>query len=166
MSERLTIASGAAMQALGAALATALAPGDVVLLHGDLGAGKTTLAQGLTAALGSERPAQSPTFTFATTHTLPAAVRGIARVHHLDLYRLTDPAELEGIGWDAYLADPGAVTIVEWPERAGPWLPDEAWVVEIAYAGPDRREVALGARPPGARGAAVAAIAAAVAEPS
>lgn len=158
MSQMIAIDSGAAMQALGAALAGVVRAGDVLLLHGDLGAGKTTFTQGFAAALGVREAVQSPTFTFVATHAAGAAGRGIERLHHLDLYRLEDPGELEGIGWEAYLADPAAVIVVEWPERAADALPDAAWVVEIAYAGPDRRVVQLAAWPTGARDAELAAI--------
>ena len=159
MSRQVTIDGPEAMRRLGAALAAAVAPGDVVLLHGDLGAGKTTLAQGFATALGITAAVNSPTFTFAGTYTAPGAPRGIARMHHLDLYRLEDAGELEGIGFDAYVTDPAAVTLVEWPERAGADLPAGAWTVEIDYAGPDRRTVRIGALSPADRGAAIAGIA-------
>jgi tRNA threonylcarbamoyl adenosine modification protein YjeE len=86
-----TIRGAAAMRALGREIGRALAPGDVVLLHGDLGAGKTTLAQGIAAALGVTGVTQSPTFTLVSEH--PATLAGGENVtlYHLDIYRLDDP---------------------------------------------------------------------------
>lgn len=132
-----------AMQALGAELAARLAVGDVLLLHGDLGAGKTTLTQGIARALGVRGPVTSPTFTLVSEHRLPTPVRGIDRLYHLDLYRLNDPDELESIGYEDYLAPDDGVSIIEWPERAGGWLPDRALIIEILPAGEDRRLVRL-----------------------
>ena len=160
MSRSIAIDSGAAMQALGAELAAVVRAGDVVLLHGDLGAGKTTLAQGFAASLGVRGTVQSPTFTFVATHAATTSDgRGIERVHHIDLYRLEDASELAGIGWESYLEDSAAVTVVEWPERAGDAVPGEAWVVEIGYAGPDRRIARLESWPPGAHDREIASIA-------
>jgi tRNA threonylcarbamoyladenosine biosynthesis protein TsaE len=131
------------MRAFGAELAASLTVGDVVLLHGDLGAGKTTLTQGIARALGIRGPVTSPTFTLVSEHRLPKPVRGIERLYHLDLYRLNDPDELESIGYEDYLAPEDGVSIIEWPERAGNWLPDRALIVEILPAGEDRRLVQL-----------------------
>jgi tRNA threonylcarbamoyladenosine biosynthesis protein TsaE len=137
------VAGPEAMRAFGADLAASLTVGDVLLLHGDLGAGKTTLTQGIARALGIRGPVTSPTFTLVSEHRLPKPVRGIERLYHLDLYRLNDPDELESIGYEDYLAPEDGVSIIEWPERAGDWLPDRALIVEILPAGEDRRLVRL-----------------------
>ncbi len=131
------------MQALGAELASQLHAGDVLLLNGDLGAGKTTLVQGIAAALGISEAVTSPTFTLVAEHPLPDPLRGIEQIYHLDLYRLTDPSELESVGFDYYLAPDRAITLIEWPERAGDWLPDRALLVEISYLGEQRRSVEI-----------------------
>jgi tRNA threonylcarbamoyl adenosine modification protein YjeE len=115
-----------ATEALGREIAATLRPGDLVLLEGALGAGKTTLVRGLVAALGGE-PAEvcSPTFVLLETY----AVRGeaIARLHHADLYRLRGVAgaPLDEVGLGEALADEGAVTAIEWPESWS-WLGDLA----------------------------------------
>ncbi|UVI39125.1 tRNA (adenosine(37)-N6)-threonylcarbamoyltransferase complex ATPase subunit type 1 TsaE [Qipengyuania spongiae] len=101
-----------AMNSLGRRIAQVLAPGDVVALTGDLGAGKTTLARGIIAALGHGGEVPSPTFTIIETYDSldpPLA--------HADFYRLDDPAEVAEIGLEDYRAD--AALIAEWPERAG-----------------------------------------------
>ena len=124
------------MHDYGQRFAGELRAGDVVLLHGDLGAGKTTLTQGIAAGLGVPEAVQSPTFTLVGEH------RGVAlTLHHLDLYRLDDPSELESFGYETYLAPEDGVSVIEWPERAGDWLPDAFWLVQIAHLGGDRRLV-------------------------
>lgn len=110
--------SEAETQSLGARLAAELAPDGVLLLSGDLGAGKTVLAQGLGAALGIDpREIQSPTFTLIRQHE---GAGGGALVH-VDLYRL-EPADVESLGLDELLAGPG-VKVVEWAERLPFQLP-------------------------------------------
>jgi tRNA threonylcarbamoyladenosine biosynthesis protein TsaE len=99
-------------EALGARLAGALQPGDVVALYGDLGTGKTTLARGILRGLGFEGDVASPTFPIVLPYEelkLP--------VWHVDLYRIENPAELEELALDDALTD-GAL-LVEWPERLG-----------------------------------------------
>ena len=110
--------------ALGAAIAAGLQVGDLVALAGDLGAGKTTLARGILTALGLTGPMPSPTFTLVQTYEAPRLI-----VHHYDLYRLEDPREIAELGLDEALED-GAV-LVEWPERAGGLLPDDALSVSL-----------------------------------
>nr|WP_286166000.1 tRNA (adenosine(37)-N6)-threonylcarbamoyltransferase complex ATPase subunit type 1 TsaE [Porphyrobacter sp. SLTP] len=104
----------ASMAAYGAAIAGRLRAGDVVALTGGLGAGKTTLARAILAALGHEGEVPSPTFTIIETYDAPPL--RLAAVH-ADFYRLDDPAELAEIGLDDYRE--GAVLLAEWPDHAG-----------------------------------------------
>lgn len=131
------------MRALGRELGRELRVGDVVLLHGDLGAGKTTLTQGIAAALGVSGVTQSPTFTLVTEHPATLAGGDQVTLYHLDLYRLDDPDALGDIGWDEMIAPIDGVTVVEWPERAGDWLPERYTLVSIAYVDPDTRDVSI-----------------------
>jgi tRNA threonylcarbamoyladenosine biosynthesis protein TsaE len=131
------------MKQFGAELAGTLSAGDVVLLNGDLGAGKTTLVQGIAVALGIIEAVTSPTFTLVAEHPLPEPVRGVERVYHLDLYRLSDSHELESFGYDDYLAPDRAISLIEWPERAADWLPDRATLIEISHLGENRRAVTV-----------------------
>jgi len=124
----------AATLAAGATLAPLLQPGDVVALYGDLGAGKTTLARGLLAALGLDEDAPSPSFAIVQAYA-PPDVR--LPVWHVDLYRLEDPAEARELGLDEAL-DGGAL-LIEWPERLGAAL----W--------PDTLRLFLSVTPDGAR---------------
>lgn len=136
--EKYEIASGEAMQVFGVAFSRRLVSGDVVLLHGDLGAGKTTLTQGIAAGLGVHGPVQSPTFTLVQEHEGQQL-----KLYHLDLYRLDEPSELESIGYETYLEPVDGVSVIEWPERAGEWLPDLFWLIEIAHLGGDRRRLTV-----------------------
>lgn len=123
--------------ALAAELARALRPGDVVLLEGEMGAGKTTFVRAAAQALGIDVPITSPTFTLAHRY------EGDPPVAHLDLHRLDS---LEGED-PAFLADyvgPDSVAFVEWPGAGEPELaPQVTWRVTLAHAGGDRRTVSL-----------------------
>lgn len=121
---------------LAASIASQLAVGDVVLLHGDLGAGKTTFVQGLAQALGAGEQIQSPTFTLVAEHEIR-----LGTLYHLDLYRLNDPAELESFGYGSLIEPVDGITVIEWPERAGDWLPDRYLLVQLDYVDADRRRV-------------------------
>ncbi|KQM17294.1 tRNA threonylcarbamoyladenosine biosynthesis protein TsaE [Sphingomonas sp. Leaf24] len=114
----------ASAHALGARLAAVLRPGDVVALSGPLGAGKTSIARGLLAALGLEGEAPSPSFAIVQPYD-PPEVR--ISVLHVDLYRIEDPEEALELGLDEARND--AALVVEWPERLGddPW-PDGLWL--------------------------------------
>ena len=123
-------------EAVGAELARRLIPGDVVLVSGELGSGKTTFVRGACRALGVEGPVTSPTFTIG--HVLP----GSPEVAHLDLYRLgslagEDPALLED-----YLT-PERVGFVEWPAVSEPSLERVVARVLLEHAGGDRRRITV-----------------------
>lgn len=110
----IRLADPAATEAVGASLADVLAPGDVITLDGPLGAGKTSIARGLLAALGLEGEAPSPSFAIVQPYA-PPEVR--LPVLHVDLYRIDDPHELEELGLDEARYD--SALVIEWPERAG-----------------------------------------------
>lgn len=108
--------------------------GGVIALSGELGAGKTTLMQGVAAALGVTQPVTSPTFALVLEYPLPGGRRFV----HMDLYRLQGPEDLEAIGFEEYLAS-DAIIAIEWAERAGGLLPDATLFVNIRIAD-DTRE--------------------------
>jgi tRNA threonylcarbamoyladenosine biosynthesis protein TsaE len=134
--------------ALGKAIGGWLRDGDVLLLHGDLGAGKTTLAKGIAAGLGVESVVSSPSFALVNEYEAGTQAP-VGRIYHLDLYRLQDEDELASIGYADFLAPEGAVTFVEWPERAAGHMPDRYVLVELERAGVDSRRLTLTSRPPG-----------------
>lgn len=134
--------SSSQTERLGELLGAWLQPGDVVLLHGDLGAGKTTLTKGIARVLGVQDTVSSPSFALVNEYALPHF-----RLFHLDLYRLNDPADLESIGFAELTSAEDGVALVEWPERADGMLPDRYLLVEIAYAGEGRREVRVSGAP-------------------
>ncbi len=111
---RIMLPDLAAMTGLGAAIARALRPGDVVALEGGLGAGKTTLARAIIAGLGHRGEVPSPSFAIVELYE-PPSVR--LPVVHADFYRLSHPSEAEEIGLDDYRQ--GAALIAEWPQQAG-----------------------------------------------
>jgi tRNA threonylcarbamoyladenosine biosynthesis protein TsaE len=136
--------SAAETEALGTELARRLAPGDVVLVSGDLGAGKTTFVRGALRALGVDGPVTSPTFTIARRYH-----GATVEVSHLDLHRLSGGLDEED---EAVLADevaPDRVAFVEWPELADELLgragrvPGVAARVHLDHAGGDRRRITI-----------------------
>lgn len=111
----------AAMQTFGAAIARQMRAGDVVALEGGLGAGKTTLARAIIAALGYAGEVPSPTFTIVETYDAPPLTIPVV---HADFYRLESPSEVEEIGLDDYRE--GAALIAEWPDHAGGFATEAA----------------------------------------
>jgi tRNA threonylcarbamoyladenosine biosynthesis protein TsaE len=117
----LATGSAAATRALASALATVCLPGDVLLLAGDLGAGKTTFAQGFGAALGIEEPVTSPTFTLVRQYEVVPGPSGVRTLLHADVYRLDHLGEIADLGLGQLVED-GGVALVEWGDAAEPVL--------------------------------------------
>jgi len=130
-------AAPAETEAVGERLAAELAPGDVVLVGGDLGAGKTTLIRGACRALGVSSPVTSPTFTIGQRY------HGRVPVSHLDLYRLEDLGAEDPALLDDYLG-PDVIAFIEWPQAAQPRLERVTRRIEIRHAGGDEREIESG----------------------
>ena len=134
----LTVATAAQMRALGQSLATVLRAGDLVILSGGLGAGKTTLTQGIGDGLGVRGPVTSPTFVIARVHPpVPrVAVTGQPRppLVHADAYRLGSVLELDDLDLDTDTA--ASVTVVEWGEGLAEGLAEDRLEIAITPAGP------------------------------
>jgi tRNA threonylcarbamoyladenosine biosynthesis protein TsaE len=122
----IDVPTAAAMQALGKELAALLGAGDVVVLTGSLGAGKTTLAQGIGVGLGVRGSVTSPTFVIARVHP---SLHGGPSLVHVDAYRLGGDLEVDDLDLDASLAD--SVTLVEWGEGVVERLAEDRLVVAI-----------------------------------
>jgi tRNA threonylcarbamoyladenosine biosynthesis protein TsaE len=137
--------------------------GEVVLLDGDLGSGKTTFVQGILEALGAEKPYTSPTFVIAKSYELasrdqktehgeseqeksspithsPLSV--IRTVHHIDTYRV-ESKDILDLGWEEILRDDRAVTLLEWPERVRDILPPHAKTIHFEHRGGTNRKITL-----------------------
>ncbi|MFN8159712.1 MAG: tRNA (adenosine(37)-N6)-threonylcarbamoyltransferase complex ATPase subunit type 1 TsaE [Solirubrobacterales bacterium] len=134
---RAVTGSAAETEALGAQLAERLLPGDLVVISGEIGAGKTTLVRGACRALGVAGPVTSPTFVLGRRYE-----GSHAEVAHLDLYRL-DSLEGEDIALlDDYLG-PGTITFIEWAAAVEPELDGPLTRVTMRHAGGDRREIEI-----------------------
>lgn len=133
MENTLEIETEADMLALGARLADGLSGGRVVYLSGPLGAGKTTLVRGMLRGLGFQGRVKSPSYGLVESYALDGL-----DVHHLDLYRLADPGEIEFLGLEDLLGE-DSLLLVEWPERGTGALPPADGRITIAMAGPGRR---------------------------
>lgn len=136
----LETASASETEALAARLAVGLEPGDVVLVRGELGAGKTTFVRGACRALGVTADVTSPTFTIGHLYG------GRVPVAHLDLYRFTGVSAAEWGDLEPYFD--GTIAFVEWPEAGAGALPPARVTVSLAHAGADRRLIRLDAADP------------------
>jgi tRNA threonylcarbamoyladenosine biosynthesis protein TsaE len=132
----LVTESAAETEAIGGALALLLRPGDVVLVRGELGAGKTTLVRGACRALGIDDPVTSPTFTIG--HLYRAAAVTVA---HLDLYRFVGLSAAEWGDLEPYFDE--TIAFVEWPEAGRAALPAARVSLALEHAGHDRRRVSI-----------------------
>lgn len=135
----LSLPDEAATAAIGAKLASVLRPGDMVLLEGNLGAGKTTLARGLIAAFAGAEEAPSPTYTLVETYE---GERG--QLWHFDLYRLEKSEEIWELGLEEALDN--GILLIEWPERAGSLLPAGGLPLKIEIR-PHGRALVIDASP-------------------
>lgn len=138
MKNYITNSAGETRQ-VGTAFGSALAPGDVVALSGDLGAGKTVFVQGVAAALGCTDEVASPTFTLVNEYG------GTPPLYHFDVYRLQKPEPAACDWMDDYLFGDG-VCLIEWAENVSAILPERTWLVEILKApqrGEDYREIRI-----------------------
>lgn len=138
----------AATRSAGRLLARVVSPGDVILLSGDLGAGKTVFVKGLAEGLGIDDPITSPTFNILLVHP------GRLPLHHIDLYRLDDASQLEDIDYFGTL-EAGGVTAVEWGDRFPEAAPSERLELRIVIASDTVRGIEVAGV--GLRGEALAA---------
>jgi len=137
----LELADEAATLAFGAALGQAIIPNLTIYLHGDLGAGKTTLVRGLLHGLGFTGKVKSPTYTLVEPYENIEAVQGVLNLYHFDLYRFNDEEEWESAGFRDYF-NAASVCLIEWPEKAEHILPTPDIDVYFEIK-PDGRNVRL-----------------------
>ena len=137
MTKVLSITSHSESETLALAenLAAGFNPGDIVVLTGPLGAGKTVFVRGLAAGLGLDTAnVNSPSFTIVNEYP------GEHPLYHFDLYRISDPFELYEVGWDEYLGRDGLI-VVEWGEKAGELLPPSYYLIEFDVKDEQDREI-------------------------
>ena len=133
----ITTESAEATRALGEKLALKLQPGDIVLLDGALGAGKSELARGIARGLGVTETVTSPSFTILNVYE-----SGLYPLYHFDWYRLESEEELYELGMDEYLGGDG-ITLVEWPSRCPEAVPDDCLLIRIETAGETIRRIRM-----------------------
>lgn len=123
--------------ALAREIAAGAKAGDVFLLEGTLGAGKSVFARGFVRALtGADTDVPSPTFTLVQTYDTAKGT-----LYHFDLYRLEDPEEIYEIGWEEALS--GGIALIEWPERLGPHTPPKARRITIDITEKESRRISI-----------------------
>ena len=133
----VTTESAEQTRALAAELAAALPPDTTLALHGDMGVGKTTFVQGLARGLGVPEQVTSPTFAIYSIY------QGSARkLVHLDAYRLEHERQLDALLLEEFLTSPWCLAI-EWPEKTGAWLPQDAWHLTLSIVDGDRHRLVL-----------------------
>ena len=133
----VALADPVATEGLGRRLAGLLRPGDAILLHGPLGAGKTALARALLRAACADPALEVPSPSYTLVQSYQA---GDLTIHHFDLWRLDGPAALDELGWDE--ARDGVV-LVEWPDRLGSLWPADALHISLRPTGPESRQAVL-----------------------
>lgn len=124
----ISLASEDAMTRFGESLATQVSALTLITLQGDLGAGKTTLTRALLRGLGYQGKVKSPTYALVESYSIAGRI-----IHHFDLYRISDPEELEYLGFSDY-CDGKSLLLIEWPEKARGELPVADLEIDIAYA--------------------------------
>lgn len=125
-------------EAIAARLAESFQGGEVLALHGDLGAGKTQFVRGLVRGLGGEpRAVSSPTYVLLNIYD-----QGRLAVYHLDAYRTAGPDDMEGIGFSELL-EQRAVVAIEWPDRIPTLLPPRVWRIRITPIGENHRQIEI-----------------------
>lgn len=133
---RLTTNSVKETQKLGAAIGKNIRPRDLILLVGELGAGKTALTQGIAKGVGVTDSVRSPTFVLATEYT------GRLMLYHIDLYRLDNILDIENMGLEEYIESEGAC-VVEWADKAIPIFPKSHLMIELKNIGKEKRDIVL-----------------------
>ncbi|HAI73926.1 MAG TPA: tRNA (adenosine(37)-N6)-threonylcarbamoyltransferase complex ATPase subunit type 1 TsaE [Candidatus Moranbacteria bacterium] len=130
---------------MGKILAKELRGGEVICLSGELGAGKTSFAQGLLEGLGAEKPYTSPSFVVMKEYkiTKSNSPAGEQNIYHIDAYRINEK-DLLNLGWEEIISDPKNIAIVEWANRVEKIIPARAVWIKFEWLGENRRRIILG----------------------
>lgn len=130
-------------QKLGFEFGQKLKGGEVVLLRGDLGSGKTTFVQGLAKGLGVEQRIISPTFIIMRSYAISNQQSAISNFYHIDLYRIESERDIEGLGILELMGDSENIVVIEWPEKIEHLLPDNKIDLSFEYIEEDKRKVSF-----------------------
>lgn len=135
-------------QSLGEEFAKKLIGGKVIALHGDLGGGKTTFTQGIAKGLGIKKRIISPTFIVLRTYKLKTenlkqktTLKNSKLFYHIDLYRIENKSDIEGLGIEEILKNPENIVVIEWAERLGDLLPNKRIDVYFEYIDEEKRKI-------------------------
>lgn len=150
MTETRVTSSAQETEQLGEAFAKKLRIGDVVALFGELGSGKTTFVQGLSKGLGVRRRIISPTFIIVRSYELKTqnsklktTAQSAKLFYHVDLYRIEDRNELQGLGLQEILRDKDSIVAIEWAQKMGEFLPEDRWDIRFDFISEEKRELTI-----------------------
>lgn len=122
-------------------LAAKVKGGDILLLKGDLGAGKTTFSKYFALALGIKDIITSPTFVILKKYKLPISINNISELIHADCYRLISPEDAYSIGLDEYFERTDVITLIEWPEKIDSIIPNRAKLINFEHIDENSRKI-------------------------
>lgn len=117
-----------------------LKPGDILLLKGDLGVGKTIVAKSICKFFNIDTEVTSPTFTILKSYNINGKIK---KINHLDLYRLNNENQLDDIGFNDVIYEDSSISLIEWPEIANEYLPKGVITIEIAKLDNNKREICI-----------------------
>lgn len=126
---------------LGQKLGKSLRNGEIILLFGDLGAGKTTFVQGLAKGLNISDRILSPTFVLHRAHGIPKS--GIKTLNHIDLYRIENPADIKSLGLEEVVNEDDSITVIEWADRLSDFKQKKGYKVWFNYLDENQRQIRI-----------------------
>lgn len=130
-------------QAFASSFAQHMKGGEVLLLTGDLGAGKTSFTQGFAQGLGITHRIISPTFIILRSYGVPANQKGVEKFFHVDLYRIQNENDIEGLGLPELMNKKEHVVVIEWPDRLGSLKPQQRWELSFTTLSENSREITI-----------------------
>ncbi len=128
-------------QRLGEEVGKKIKKGGVIALYGDLGNGKTTFVQGLAKGLGIKKRIISPTFIIARSYKIKN--QKLKFLYHIDLYRIKDVNDIEGLGLDEIIRNKHNIIVIEWAEKMKELLPDKRWDIKFEFLNEDKRKITI-----------------------
>jgi len=142
MNQKIITKSFEQTQSFAQEFANTLKGGDILLLFGDLGAGKTTFMQGVAKGLDISQTALSPTFIIMRSYEV-SNNEEIKNLYHLDLYRINSEHDLDGLGMQEIFVDNKSIVAIEWPEKLGKMLPEKRIEIRLKYISDEEREITI-----------------------